>query len=100
MEMLKEIFLSFRDISDRRRINYKFLTTHKQLIMYADRSYIDKIAYNLLSNAFKYTPVGGEISMRLAVEENMLVVTVQDNGIGVPENKTRKNFLKDTTVPK
>lgn len=92
VEMLKEIFLSFRDISDRRRINYKFLTTHKQLIMYADRSYIDKIAYNLLSNAFKYTPVGGEISMKLAVEENMLVVTVQDNGIGVPENKREKLF--------
>lgn len=92
VEMLKEIFLSFHDLSDRRRINYKFFTTHKQLTMYADRSYIDKIAYNLLSNAFKYTPVGGEISMKLAVEEKILVATVQDTGIGVPEKKRKKLF--------
>lgn len=92
VEMLKEIFLSFHELSDRRLINYKFFTTHKQLIMYADRSYIDKIVYNLLSNAFKYTPVGGEISMKLSVEGKTLVVTVQDTGIGVPEKKREKLF--------
>ncbi len=92
IEILKDIFLSFRDISERRRINYKFSTTNPQLIMYADRSYIDKIAYNLLSNAFKYTPVGGHISMKLSVTDNNLVVKIQDTGIGIPE-KTREQLF-------
>lgn len=90
--ILKDIFLSFRDISERRRINYNFSSTNPQLIMYADRSHIDKIAYNLLSNAFKYTPVGGDISMKLSVTDKELVVRIQDTGIGIPE-KTRNQLF-------
>lgn len=94
VSLLRDIFSSFRDISDRRRISYQFCTTDKQLVMFADRSYVDKIAYNLLSNAFKYTPVGGEITMSLTAGGGVLTVTVEDTGIGVSEEERGRLFTR------
>lgn len=82
------IYQSFHEESERRRINYQFSRTATHVKAWVDRGYIDKIIFNLLSNAFKYTPVGGEITVYLAVNENkVLSVKVTDNGIGVPADK-------------
>ena len=51
--------------------------------VYLDMEKFDKVVYNLLSNAMKFTPEGGTISVRLKSEHNCCILQVQDTGIGI-----------------
>ncbi len=50
------------------------------------------VLINLLSNAFKYTPDGGQISINLSVKNGLFYVSVSDNGVGIPEEHLPKVF--------
>ena len=93
------IWQQFHDISDRRNINYTFQQSEKSITCYMDQGKIDKIMFNLISNAFKYTPVKGniEVTVRTAGEEGSrsVVVSVADSGIGVPEEKRATLFEQE-----
>lgn len=102
VEMVRDVFYSFSDIAERRRINMLFSTQEKKQVLYADRSYLDKILYNLVSNAFKYTPVGGEIMVRIKnktlksgkEERDYVYISVIDNGVGVAKEKRNELFKR------
>ncbi len=53
----------------------------------ADRDRISQVLINLISNAVKYTPHGGEIRITLSDTENSIVFNIQDSGIGIPEEE-------------
>jgi PAS domain S-box-containing protein len=57
---------------------------HEQQFL-LDETLIRNIAGNLLSNAIKYSPDGGKVSLRVQVQADHLVMTVRDQGIGIPE---------------
>ncbi|WP_242157118.1 two-component regulator propeller domain-containing protein [Aestuariivivens sediminis] len=63
---------------------------------YFDRSVLEKGFYNILSNAFKYTPTGGVIDISLKVEEvkglQYAIITVSDSGPGVPDEQKEHIF--------
>ena len=67
--LLKGLVLSFSSLADRKKITLKFETVEKSLYGYIDRDKIEKIITNLLSNAFKFTPEGGEIEIRVCTGE-------------------------------
>ena len=90
---VNNIWQAFRDSAESRDISYKFQSSEKSHEMYIDKGYVDKIIYNLLSNAFKYTPTGGTISLEISFTEQDIVIEVSDNGIGVPAEK-RKDLFK------
>lgn len=50
-----------------------------------DKEQLERMAGNLVSNAIRYTPDGGSVTVKLAHEGNALVLTVADTGIGIPE---------------
>lgn len=56
-----------------------------------DKEMWEKIVFNLLSNAFKYT-LQGEISLNLQLEKNKIVLTVKDTGVGIPKKDLEKIF--------
>lgn len=53
----------------------------------ADESKIKQAVYNLLTNAVKFTPVGGKVTLRVFREDNLINIEVSDTGIGIPEDK-------------
>jgi two-component system, OmpR family, phosphate regulon sensor histidine kinase PhoR len=55
------------------------------LMIGADPNQIDRVMVNLLSNAVKFTPAGGQIWVRVATEGDRALISVSDNGIGIPE---------------
>ena len=65
-----------------------------------DRSKLGQIIYNLIDNAIKYTPEGGEICVTLASEGRNAVLTVTDNGIGIPEDDQAHIFDRFYRVDK
>jgi len=60
----------------------------------ADADKFDQILTNLISNALKYSPSGGEIVVRVASDEDVLHVAIQDSGIGIPADKLGRIFEK------
>lgn len=82
----------FHDTAEQKRIALSFIPAIKSYTMFIDRGFIDKAVYNLLSNAFKYTPSGGSVTVRVKVEDGRLKVIVADTGVGVPEDMREKIF--------
>ncbi len=72
-----------RPLIDARRHRLTPLIPDKPIWLYADPARVEQIVVNLLTNAAKYTPEGGEISLTLHQEENQAVVRVRDTGIGI-----------------
>ncbi len=60
----------------------------------ADRLRIKQVLVNLLSNAIKFTPEGGRIRLEARVQESLVVVSVHDNGIGIPPEEHESIFDK------
>ncbi|MBD2437908.1 GAF domain-containing sensor histidine kinase [Nostoc sp. FACHB-110] len=60
----------------------------------ADAERIEQILWNLLTNAIKFTPEGGSVTLRLWVEEDTAIFQVEDTGIGIPEDQLPVMFEK------
>ena len=77
-------FMNYESLSKRKDIDYNFYTELQDKNVLFDENYLDLIANNLLSNAFKYTEVGESITVKLYIEGDNLVLQVIDTGIGIP----------------
>ncbi len=87
----------------RRHRFYKFATNNHQIIhdltqqqsimLHADEEKINQIVANLLSNAYKYSPAGGEINVTVALEgEHGLLISVSDSGVGMSQDQIARLF--------
>jgi two-component system sensor histidine kinase VicK len=65
-----------------------------------DRERIEQVLINILSNAVKYTPDGGKISMRVHYNEGYIHISVTDNGIGIPKSDLQRVFERFYRVDK
>ncbi len=93
---LYEIFLSFGDVSEQKSMNFHFKPSVPSYKMYIDKGNLDKVTYNLLSNAFKYTPSNGTIILSVEVDDlkKCLLIKVTDNGVGIPKEKQNELFKR------
>jgi len=83
VSFVHEVYSSFIVLSEKNNIKYSFKSTESRLLFYFDSDAIEKVCFNLLSNAFKYTPNGGTIEITLAKRNNEVVIVVSDTGIGI-----------------
>lgn len=95
--IVKEIIESFTDIAERNNIKFE-AETDNALIWNSDESCFIKIANNLLSNAFKYTPSGGNIKVKMHIAENKLIFSVYNTGKGIPEKDIANIFNRYTIL--
>jgi len=93
---LREISQTFEDSAKDKEIDFRFNTSVASYPMFVDKGKLDKIAYNLLSNAFKYTPNKGKVVFSVLVNEEskQLVLSVSDTGIGIPKEKQKELFSR------
>lgn len=99
VSFIKETSDSFKDLSERKKIYFVFESSIDQLHTSFDHDKLERIIFNVLSNAFKFTLEGGRISLELErmsnpPDENKTWVTIKiaDTGIGIPEEKKEKIF--------
>jgi two-component system sensor histidine kinase/response regulator len=87
IRIIKSIVLSIEEYMHTKSLNLEFQTNTDSLIMSFDPDSIERILLNLLSNAIKFTPSGGTIRVKAAVD-GILRISVSDNGIGIsPEQQ-------------
>jgi signal transduction histidine kinase/ligand-binding sensor domain-containing protein/DNA-binding response OmpR family regulator len=92
--LLDEICHSFNGLAKNKNISLNFSTSIKELDMYFDKNQLEKVFYNLLSNAFKFTPKGGEVSISVKESATDCTVEITDNGFGISEEDQKNLFRK------
>lgn len=83
----------FDDAAESKQIDFKFESQLPAYLMYLDQQKMDKVVFNLLSNAFKYTPAKGTISVSLSFTD-VMTIRVADTGVGIPQEKREQLFSR------
>jgi len=84
---VREIMDVFEKTARRRGITFRFSAAEPVIFLWFDGEILDKVFFNLLSNAFKYTPDGGQIVVSITRESaaNAVRVSVEDTGRGIAQ---------------
>ena len=91
---VRKVMDNFEAVAEEHRIDFLFQTEKEHLYLWVDADKLEKIVFNLLSNAFKYTPNGKMITMFIREDEKTVSIGVQDQGIGIAENKKKSLFVR------
>lgn len=83
--LAREVYASFEELAGNRRISYSFESVDEELLLWFDPVQMQKVFYNLLSNAFKYTEDGGTIKMYIRRLRQSVEIGVADTGCGIPQ---------------
>ena len=92
IDFAKGITELFEGVSNQRNIKLKLESNLGSLKVYFDKDKLDKVLFNLLSNAFKFTPDGGSIQVNISQTGNKAYLTVEDNGKGMEKQHLEKIF--------
>ncbi|HCN53333.1 MAG TPA: hybrid sensor histidine kinase/response regulator [Prevotella sp.] len=89
----RKIFESFEEYAENKHIKYSFTSSHPSLPCWFDSKQMEKVIYNLLSNAFKYVrKENGEVGLQVLSENDHLYLKVWDNGVGISQKDISRIF--------
>lgn len=89
-DLVKECVEQCEPVGSNQKI---IITCDGKMMVTADRNRIEQVIINLLTNALKYSPKEGEITISIEQQDNSMVkVSVKDNGIGIPADKIENIF--------
>ena len=109
VKFIREIKLSFNDQAELHNIHFDLITELDELHVWYDRDELEKVFYNLMSNAFKYTPDGGRISIHVSMQQALAKsgqtqqcarIDFENSGEGIPPDKLDKIFDRFYQVDK
>lgn len=93
---IKTIYDSFKEMSRKKRINMKYIVEDTDFMVWFDSDKLRKICYNLISNAIKFTPENGSITVHLTTEiindEKYAKLIITDTGIGISQENISEVF--------
>lgn len=92
-QFIGNIYKDFKTEALKKSIEFELSTDNPDLEIYIDRDMMDKVFFNIISNAFKFTPKNGKISVSIedtSVEK--VAVIIKDSGIGIPKDEFEKIF--------
>ena len=89
---ISDIYTLFAQQAKNKTIQFHFDCDEERIMAWIDRGNFDKIIINILSNAFKFTPTGGEIRICLKQNEKEATISIFDNGEKIPEDKLERIF--------
>lgn len=100
----QEIFLSFQNLAEDKQMDYSFDASTPELQVYFDKDQLEKVLFNLLSNAFKFTPAKGRIEVSVTHTADWAHINIIDNGKGIEAEHIDQLFheffqVKDENAP-
>ncbi|WP_243751654.1 hybrid sensor histidine kinase/response regulator transcription factor [Niastella caeni] len=95
-QFIKETVCSFNDIAEKKQIRFSYTASLESMFTKFDHDKLERIIFNLLSNAFKFTSENGTVSVEVSAtkmaDETVLEIKIKDTGIGIPPNRHEKIF--------
>lgn len=91
---IESIAKTFAPIVQKKNINFLVTLPEVTTWLWFDMDKFEKILYNLLDNAFKYTPENGEVEIKAKVDADSYIIEIRDSGIGILENQKSIIFRK------
>ena len=91
-DLVEETCANFRKEADDKHIRFEVINQAEDSTVWVDRGRMDTILWNLLSNAFKFTPAGKSIRVIIADKPGFVTLAVQDEGVGIPLDKRNVLF--------
>jgi signal transduction histidine kinase/DNA-binding response OmpR family regulator len=82
----------FNSLAEDKHINFQVFPENKELVFSFDKERIGHVITNLLSNALKFTPEKGKVEARTYKNDNSVIMSIKDTGIGIPEKDIDKIF--------
>ncbi len=92
VDFLYANYLLFEEYATSRNIHFTFEKEEETILVWYDERQMQKVMNNLLSNAFKFTPPGKDISIHVRKDNDQVIVEVSDTGIGIPEKYIGRLF--------
>lgn len=92
VSVLRGIFYSYDSLAEQREVIMEMTNPNEPVLLYFDQEKIEKVFYNLLSNAFKFTSAGGMISVSLVQNKKSVSIKVSDTGTGISKEKLDNIF--------
>ncbi|MFH1282192.1 MAG: ATP-binding protein [bacterium] len=90
--ILNDILSSVRTLAEQSNLSLEILLPEKEIELYLDPEKIDKVFLNLISNAIKFTPTEGKITILAKETDKSVFITIEDTGIGIPEYELPRLF--------
>lgn len=97
---LSDIMEHFSSVAKEKDITFNFISNTGPCTLWADKEKFERIFFNLLSNAFKYTENGKSITVTLARDEKFITVSVADEGCGIEEKRIAGLFKRFENIAK
>ncbi|MEO0553536.1 MAG: ATP-binding protein [Bacteroidota bacterium] len=94
IKFAKEIFLAFQVRAEEKNIQFTFKNSSDLIEAWYDRDQLEKVFYNLLSNALKYTPSGKAVELKVDVEGENILIRVSDSGRGIAKDQLANVFKR------
>jgi signal transduction histidine kinase/ligand-binding sensor domain-containing protein/DNA-binding response OmpR family regulator len=103
VQFIKETSAAFNEMAAKRKIRFTMISEQPVIMGWFDREKLEGIIFNILSNAFKFTADGGEITVRIAAKKAVIPggtlcecveLVIEDNGIGILPEELPKVFEK------
>lgn len=93
-KFIKEIFLSFSEQAGRKSIRYDFSGLENPVHVWFDRDEMEKVLYNIIANAFKFTDASGAITVSVCSDDQFAYLSVKDTGKGIPPEQLSEIFKR------
>ncbi|THU36131.1 response regulator [Niastella caeni] len=92
INFVSDIIQSYKSIAQKRNIDLRLITKERQLPVWMDINMMDKVIFNLLSNAFKFTKDNGYIHIYISKSDNNAIIKIEDNGVGMSKDAITHAF--------
>ena len=91
-DLAYDVFEKYESLARKRRIDLKLDIEERLPLVFADISLVERVIQNLMDNALKFTPEGGEVRLKMHSDQKQVFVSIQDTGIGIPEHELSQIF--------
>jgi DNA-binding response OmpR family regulator/two-component sensor histidine kinase len=90
--LITKITDAFSSFANQNKVRLKLINKDTPVLGWLDSNVVEKIVTNLISNAIKYTPEGGKVTLSITPKEKDAIISIIDTGIGIPKEVQKKIF--------
>ncbi len=90
-DLAHDVYEKYHQLAENKKIGIKLDIEENLPLVFADISLVERVIQNLMDNSLKFTPQGGEVTIELRSDKNNVIVSIQDNGPGIP--KEEQSFI-------